>query len=63
MKKQPFVDTSMFDDPVPDPYLEFDDEVYESYLAQGRSPQDFDFVEARSYKRWLDKQPKTNLAE
>ena len=44
------------DDAVPNPYPEFESEVFESYRASNLEPGDFpDLVEGKKYKEWLEK--------
>ena len=46
------------DDAVPNPYPEFEAEVFESYRASNLKPEDFpDVVEGKKYKAWLEKNP------
>ena len=44
------------DDAVPNPYPEFESEVFESYRASNLKPEDFpDVVEGKKYREWLEK--------
>lgn len=44
------------DDAVPNPYPEFESEVFESYRTGNLEPEDFpDVVEGKKYKGWLEK--------
>ncbi len=46
------------DDAVPNPYPEFESEVFEMYRADSIRPEDFpDAVEGKKYKEWLEKNP------
>jgi hypothetical protein len=47
----------LYDDPVPDPYPEMDNEVFDMYHHRGLTPADIhDEKEAAAYQKWLDKQ-------
>jgi len=53
MKNRPIV----MDDPVPDPYPEFEAEVFELYRDEGLAPEDLrDPDERQRYAAWLAKQ-------
>jgi len=47
--------SELFDDPVPDPYPEFDVEVFELYLEDGIEASELpDEDEAVQYQKWLN---------
>ena len=48
----------MFADPVPDPYPEMQEEMYDLYQYLGHKPEDLlDLEEREGYIKWLDAQP------
>lgn len=54
-KKPPSLPTDAFDDPVPDPYPEFEDEVFEMYQSDGITPADIRGQASVLYQAWLDR--------
>jgi hypothetical protein len=49
---------AMYSDPVPDPYPEMDDEVFEMFQAQGLTPDDMADPESKQeYAQWLEAHP------
>lgn len=46
----------MFDDPIDNPYPEFEEEVFEYYFESGLKPEDLrDKEAADKYNAWLEK--------
>jgi hypothetical protein len=46
------------DDAIPNPYPEFESEVFEMYRSDNIEPEDFpDVEEGQKYKEWLEKNP------